>query len=164
MQLQGFSMLRRFFKNSKGSTLIELLIATMVVGLMLTAIAISLTYSIQREAMSRYKDAATSLAIEITEFLMVRRAQLGWNGFTDSSIGYPSGTYCFTPATPPTLVPRGGYACPVVTRMGMSFVPEVAITTLASTKLSAIITISWDGGGATANTYQLTQDYYEREY
>jgi len=157
-------MLRRFLKNSKGSTLIELLIATMVVGLMLTAIAISLTYSIQREAMSRYKDAATSLAIEITEYLMVRRAQLGWNGFTNSSIGYgSSGTYCFTATTSPTLVLSGGYGCSPVTRMGMTFVPEVAITTTPA-KMSALITISWDGGGATANTYQLTQDYYEREY
>ena len=64
-------------KSQRGNTLIELLIATFIVGMVLTGVAISLTYSIQREAISRYREGATSMAQEISNTLLERAQQGG---------------------------------------------------------------------------------------
>lgn len=150
-------------RRNDGNTLIELLVATVIVGVLLTGVAISLTYSIQREALNRYREGATSLAQEITEFIQLRRAQEGWDNFTTA---YPAGSYCYDPnAANPTLLPSGG-GCSAISRVGMDFEQDVAISWDASppNKITATISLTWDTGSSTPKTYELTQEYFQREF
>ncbi|MCA9372529.1 prepilin-type N-terminal cleavage/methylation domain-containing protein [Candidatus Woesebacteria bacterium] len=150
-------------KNQHGNTLIELLIATFIVGMVLTGVAISLTYSIQREAISRYREGATSMAQEISEYFLLERAQQGWRSFAD---GYSNGTYCYD-ASVPEVTPQTTYPsvqpCAVATTTGMDFSPSIEITKVSPSQLHADITISWEVD-TDVKTYVLKQDYFEREY
>lgn len=150
--------------SQRGNTLIELLIATFIVGMVLTGVAISLTYSIQREAISRYREGATSLAQEIAEYFLLERAQKGWQGFAD---GYSNGTYCYDATSVPEVTPQTTIPvvlpCAATTSTGMDFSPSIVITKTSSTQVHAEITISWEVD-TTAKTYVLNQDYFEREY
>lgn len=149
-------------KKQRGNTLIELLVATVIVGVMLTGIAISLTYSIQREAVNRYREGATSLAEEISEYILLKRAQESWSTFF---AGLSNGDYCYLSSSP-ALNPLVGTSCAPINKLGMDFTPTVLITKPlpgSPEKITAQITIEWEVD-AKAKTYILTQEYYEREY
>lgn len=156
-------------KKQRGNTLIELLVATVIVGVMLTGIAISLTYSIQREAVNRYREGATSLAEEISEYILLKRAQESWPTFF---AGLNDATdYCYSAGS---LAIRLGASCAPINKLGMDFTPTVLITKQVAVpavpgtpaipeKITAEITIEWEVDGRDKN-YVLTQEYYEREY
>ena len=145
--------------KQRGNTLIELLLATVIVGVMLTGVAISLTYSIQREALSRYREGATDLAAEISEYFLLRRAQQNWRGFYDN---LSNSSYCYNPVNPPSIT--AGASCAGISRLGMDFDSEITITkTGGPEKISALITITWNVDGED-RTYELVQEYYEREF
>ncbi len=152
-------------KKQRGNTLIELLVATVIVGVMLTGIAISLTYSIQREAVNRYREGATSLAEEISEYILLKRAQESWPTFFAGLNDLTN--YCYFPADPPTFTePLPGSSCATINKLGMDFTPTVLITKPPAgspEKITAKITIEWEVDAKT-KTYVLTQEYYEREY
>lgn len=150
-------------KKQRGNTLIELLVATVIVGVMLTGIAISLTYSIQREAVNRYREGATGLAEEISEYILLKRAQESWPTFFAGLNDLTN--YCYS-ASPTALNSSGGSSCTPINKLGMDFTPTVLITKPPAgspEKITAKITIEWEVDAKT-KTYVLTQEYYEREY
>lgn len=149
--------------NQRGNTLIELLLATVIVGVVLTGVAISLTYSIQREALNRYREGATGLAQEVSEYLLLLRAQNNWQAFY---AGVQDNTdYCYSDN--PVGITLGS-GCPVITRLGMDFtaafsIDKPAVVPPTPEKVTANITITWEVD-SDPKTYELTQEYYEREY
>lgn len=151
-----------------GNTLIELLIATVIVGLVLTAVAMTMMYSIQREATNRYREYATQLAVETNEFLYLRRAILGWQGFRDTyTPGGATTTYCFhypDLSTDPQLA--GGACTPTeyMNQYNIPFATDVEIVQDDATKLTATITVRANVGDPNEFTYEVTQYYTEREY
>jgi len=151
--------------KQRGNTLIELLLATVIVGVVLTGVAISLTYSIQREALNRYREGATGLAQEVSEYLLLLRAQNNWQAFY---AGVQNGAdYCYIDSPTAGIALAGG-VCPVMTRLGMDFTAAFSIdkpTVVPPTpeKVTANITITWEVD-SDPKTYELTQEYYEREY
>ncbi len=64
-----------------GSTILEVLVATLVVGTMLTAIAASLTHSIKNSAEAEYRKVATRLAQESLEIFRKEKYIRTWSAF-----------------------------------------------------------------------------------
>jgi type II secretory pathway pseudopilin PulG len=79
-------------KNHAGSSLIEIVIAIGVVGLVLTGIIASLTFSVKSTSESKYRSLATAKAQEVIELFRRERGRLGWNEF-NSIVSHDS--YCF---------------------------------------------------------------------
>lgn len=67
--------------SRKGSTILEVLVATLVVGTMLTAIAASLTHSIKNSAEAEYRKVATRLAQESLEIFRKEKYIRTWTAF-----------------------------------------------------------------------------------
>jgi len=78
--------------SSEGSSLIEILIATVVVGLVVTAIAVGMSHSVRNTAQSRYREVATKLAQDAQESFRRERNRLGWSQFVAV---FDNPVYCF---------------------------------------------------------------------
>lgn len=76
----------------QGSSFVEVIVATAVVGVVLTSIVMVLTYSIQLSSQARYRSLATRKAQETLDMLMRERVVLGWDGLI--SVLSETGTYC----------------------------------------------------------------------
>jgi type II secretory pathway pseudopilin PulG len=70
-------LLKPNLKQQRGSTIIELLIAVMIVGLIITAIANAVTYSIKNTGESRFRQVATTLGQEVFEFTRSEKNRMG---------------------------------------------------------------------------------------
>lgn len=67
--------------GESGSTLIEIVVATAIVGSILTAIALSLTYTIKLNLQSQARALALKKAQETIDLFRRERTVLGWNNF-----------------------------------------------------------------------------------
>jgi len=83
----------KFQNKSKqlGSSMIEILIATGVVGLVMTAVAASLVLSVKNSSISKYKVLAATRAQEAMEVFRRERVLLGWTQFYET---LSESTYC----------------------------------------------------------------------
>ena len=81
------------FKQQTGSTLIELIIAVMVVGLVITAVANTATHSVKNSGEARYKQVATALGQEAIEFIRGEKNRLGLINLKNNLI---TADYCFS--------------------------------------------------------------------
>lgn len=81
-------------KKQTGSSLIEILIATGVVGLVMTAVAAGLVLSVKNSSISKYKVIATTRAQEAMEVFRRERTLLGWTQFKEVLSDNVEGTYC----------------------------------------------------------------------
>jgi len=70
--------------HQAGQSIIEVLIATLVVGLVLTAIASSLTFSIKNTAQTKQRELASNYAQEGLEVFRRERNLQGWTSFTEA--------------------------------------------------------------------------------
>lgn len=80
--------------NQRGAALIELIISVLVVGLVLTAVATTITYSIRVTSAARKQDLANSIAQDAIEALHRERALAGWNTFYAHFVAAGPGLYC----------------------------------------------------------------------
>lgn len=115
----------RKIKNKKGSTIIELLISLVIVGLVVTAVATSATYSIKNTGEAKNRQFATSLAQQVVEKSRVEKNSMGFPNFKNA-VG--ANTYCFdtipsdfTPASLATLTLNGCNVGEVVAAGGIDF-------------------------------------------
>jgi len=67
--------------SQRGAALVELIISILIVGLVLTALASTLTYSISVTSAARKQDIATGLAQDGIETIHKLRATAGWSAF-----------------------------------------------------------------------------------
>lgn len=135
-------MSAKYRKNQTGSTLIELLIATLVTGSVLVAVAINMMSSIQRTAHARYTDIATTLAQESLEALLRDRAKLGWDGFLAT---YPAGNYCLIEADNAQSAIAPGPCAAEVTKNQQVFTRTINLTR-AGQVLTARVEVGWEMG------------------
>jgi len=142
--------------GQKGSTIIELLIALMVVGLVVTAVAAAGTYSIKNTGEARFRQVATTLGQEVIEKSKNEKSRLGFINFINV-VG--DNTYCFdtVPADFETSLPASGTCASddVVSLAGSDFIREVVFTT-SVTEVNVEVNISWDDSGS-PRTVQLVQ-------
>jgi prepilin-type N-terminal cleavage/methylation domain-containing protein len=77
---------------SRGSTLIEVLVAILIMAIVLTGLSAALTYSLKNSAQADYRQVATRHAQDVIEILRKERSELGWTAFESSFNG--GNTYC----------------------------------------------------------------------
>lgn len=142
----------------RGSTLIELLIATMIVGTIVTAVAAGVTNSVKNNAEARYREIATVLAQQGMETLRTERGSLGWVTFHDM---ITDGTFCM-PAGMTSLsdLSTDSQEC-VVTESNLDFNRQVELskTSGASPEVTAIITVGWERKSGETSDVTVTQTF-----
>lgn len=125
--------------STAGNSVIEVLVATAVVGIILTALAASMSSSIQNSAEAQYRETGTSLGQDIMETLRKDKNILSWSVFYDTPA---NGTYCVP--TNFTSVATGSLSsvtlanigsCPYVVRNNVNYYR--AITKTSSTDNTA---------------------------
>lgn len=140
-------MLKFAEKNSRvGQTIIEVLIAVAVVGVVLTAVASALTQSVKNTVESKYKSVATNRAQEVLEIFRRERFNLGWESF---QVALSDGAYCYNslPTTSQEFVDSATGTCvdgEIVS--GVSMKREVTITSPTSVELQVEVAVSWTDG------------------
>ena len=86
-------MLANFkFRKQKGQSLIELILVTVVVASVLTALAASMSMSAKNTNENKKLSIATSLVQEALEVFHRERYALGWDTFETTLV---NGVYCF---------------------------------------------------------------------
>ncbi|NCN87732.1 MAG: hypothetical protein COZ34_04575 [Candidatus Pacebacteria bacterium CG_4_10_14_3_um_filter_34_15] len=163
-------MTLKLIKNQNGSTIIELLISLMVVGLVVTAVAVASTYSIKNTGEARFRQAASTLAQEVVEKSRSEKTRLGFVSF-NSAVG--SNTYCFDtiPAAFDNSDPDDDYSMPApgacstgetISLAGSEFTREVVFDTSA-TSIIVEVNVSWSDSGNIRNI-QIIQEFYPANY
>ena len=154
---------RRSFFYQSGQSILEVLIAIMVVGMVMVAIASVLTLSIKNTAESRYRNVATTEAQQAIEVFRREKVRLGWNAFKTAAIG---GEYCWNslPAGNDELADflglNVGECQEGYTVGGTEFTRNVEILQTAD-EVVVIITVSWVDGDLDR---EVVQEQEFREY
>lgn len=143
-------------KNQQGFTLIEILIAIVVVGLVLTAVTSALSVSIKNSAEARYRARATTLSQEVSEALLRELSLLGWGEFVAffPTAATPT-TYCLQAAPSVgqlrSMIRRACTNTEKINEAGVSFTREIYVSKLVAdpTEISIEITTRWTDGSRT---------------
>lgn len=146
--------------SSRGSTLIEVLVATTVVVFALTALMSSLTLSIKSTAENKYRSYATSLAQEAIEVHRRERALLGWQAFYSA---IDDGVYCYNilPSTSEEFVLKlPGTCTDRFSQVGTDFSRSITITK-GPDSVTANSVVDWFDG---ENLRTVTLEQVFREY
>lgn len=69
-------------KGNTGFTLVEVLVAVVIVGLVLTAIAAAISFSVKNSSQADYRQVATRYAQDAIDIIRQKRATDGWSTFT----------------------------------------------------------------------------------
>jgi type II secretory pathway pseudopilin PulG len=150
-------MKRRAAQSQAGSTIIEVLIATLVVSMVMTAVAAVMTVSVKNTGQLRYRAAASSQAQSALEIFRRERNLLGWESFYAET---PGGTYCLNtlPANTAAYVALNLGSCSgTYSHIGNNFERE-AIVTKGATDVRVVIVVTWSDGTRTpAPEVRLTQ-------
>lgn len=142
-------------RNNAGQTIIEIIIATAVVAIVMTALMMGLTYSIKNSSQARYKSLANQLAEEGMEFFRQQRALIGWEEFNAT---LAANDYCVEEDVPETLSGLSTASeCEGITSVGTSF-ERRALVTKPGDKVRVELTVSWVDGVDTRQV-ELTQEF-----
>lgn len=147
----------------QGQSIIEVLIATAVVGLVLTSVVVGLTYSIKNTAISTAKTLATKLAQEGMEVYRRERDILGWERFLEAvQSGSGQQTYCLNELPANTqafmdMVPDSD-GCNGELLADQPFTREVLVDTFSSEEVRVEVVVIWQDG-ATERTVEVVQRF-----
>ncbi|HEX7017378.1 MAG TPA: hypothetical protein VF209_00515 [Patescibacteria group bacterium] len=134
--------------SQRGQSIIEVLIATLVVGLVMVAIAAVLTMSVKNTAEGRYRNVATSEGQQVLEIFRRERVRLGWSAFQTALIG---GEYCLNslPAADDeladTLAQNIGVCEESYELGGTAFTRDVLVQKTAD-EVVVVVTVGWLDG------------------
>ncbi|MFZ5437562.1 MAG: type IV pilus modification PilV family protein [Patescibacteria group bacterium] len=138
--------LKKFF-SQKGSSLIEIIVATGVMALVLTTIVAGLTLSLKTNAESEYRSQAVKRAQEAMEIFRRERTLLGWEAFINTFRGNP--VYCFKDLPAPFGAFTSG-ACgsdDTIVISGQEFIREATVTVDETDpnnpQVRVVMTMSW---------------------
>lgn len=130
-------------KAQRGSGMIEILIATAVVGLVMTAVAAGLILSIKNSAVSKNKIFASTRAQEAMEVFRRERVLLGWSQFQDAA---NTDTYCLNdlPADSAAFIAMPGGTCTgVLQTLNGDFIREAVVNVVSADQVNVEIIVSW---------------------
>lgn len=144
--------LRRFKRHgfSVGSSLVEIVVATGVMALVLTAIVAGLTLSLKTSAESEYRVQATKRAQEAMEVFRRERTLLGWDEFTSNFTN--GATYCLQELPAPREVFEDGECSSeqslVVSGLDLYREAEVSFRNFGGDdpELVVTVTVVWNDG------------------
>lgn len=142
--------------------MIEILIATGVVGLVMTAVASGLVLSVKNSSISKYKVLASTRAQEAMEVFRREKVLLGWSQFYDV---LSTSTYCLNSLASDSaqfkVMPTGG--CSEDAKIaGTSFVREGLVNIINADQIRVEIVVSWVDGNVPRST-NLIQEFKRYE-
>lgn len=148
-------------KNKTGSTLIEVLVAIVVVGLVLTGIMLSITYSVKNSAEARYREVASQLAQDGMEVVKLRREIDPWSTF----FGYASTSsrrYICSDTTILTTTTTCSFQ-----NGNKQYTRYVVLTRTAATvsdpaTVQAKVTVEWNSDSNQLQNVEIFQEFRER--
>lgn len=138
--------LPKWLRSQTGSGIIEVIIATLVVSLVLTAVAATLTVSVKNTAQSRYQEVARSRAQAGLEVFRRERNTLGWQSFR-SALG--TGTYCLNnlPANSSAFTTMSSSQCSTgVSLIGTEFRRNAVVTVVNPNEVKVDLAVTWIDG------------------
>jgi type II secretory pathway pseudopilin PulG len=143
-------------KSSSGQSIIEVIIATLIVGVVLTAIASGLTLSIKNTAQTQLRELSTNFAQEGLEVFRRERSMLGWTSFAEA---LDNNDYCLNTlpqdsaefATMPTGECSTGTAI-----AGTTLTRNATVTVLSADSIQVHVTVEWQEAERT-NTVEVYQ-------
>jgi Tfp pilus assembly protein PilV len=141
--------------RNSGSTLLEVLVAVMITGLVLTAVMLTLTFSIKNSADSRYRIVASQLAQEGLEVVKLQREMRGWGAFTTA---YPTSSYCAPVGTITLTTSCSAYSDPGTKK---SFVRTIQITQ-GTNEATATVRVDWVSDSGTGQSVEVKQELKKR--
>lgn len=149
---------KKTIKNQRGSSIIELLIATMIVGSLVTAMAVGMTYTIKNSSEVRYRDASSVLAQDGIEYFRKERDVRGWDVFFNKIEN--GKTMCIN--TFPSAITSATFgACgsnSTFTVSNIAYKREAKFTKNTSNGSVKIeVTVTWNVGGSDQHHTTVTQ-------
>lgn len=139
----------------RGSSLIEIVVATGVMALVLTAIVAGMTLSIKTNADSEYRSQAVKRAQEAVEVFRRERALLGWDVFASELTD--GGIYCLqTLPAPKTAFTLGECESDQsIVIGGQEFyrqaVVDLDVADPTDAKAQVTVTMTWNSGSGERN-------------
>ena len=135
---------RTDFKRQSGQSLIESLIALVIVALVLTSLVVAVLVAIKSSQFSKHKTQATFLSQEGIEWLRAMRQGLGWGRF--NSAASLSGTeYCLQNLELEELLIPG--ECSDTAVIDNLYTRSVTLTTnLADPEVTVLVNVAWFEG------------------
>jgi len=151
-------------RDQSGQTIIEVMIATLVVGMVLTAVAATLTVSVKNTAQSRYQEVARAQAQSGLELFRRERTKLGWQEFQNV---INNGTYCLNvlPADSTAFAAMSPTPCSSgVAVIGTDFTRDATVTVVSADEVKVEMSVKWVDGVINKEV-KLTQVFqrYENE-
>jgi len=135
-------------KAQLGFSMIEILVASLVVGLVLTAISSALIASTHNLAQARYEAAASKEAKKAMEVFVREKVLLGWTRFADAAD--TAATYCLNtlPLTSADFRVMSEGTCLTETYevAGEAFRREVGVQVVSGDEIKVTVTVSWQDG------------------
>lgn len=132
---------------SSGQTIIEVLIATVVVAVVMTAIAATLTSSLRNTTESRFRSFASTYAQEAMEIFIRERTILGWQQFSEVVAG---GVFCLNtlPVNTTEFTAMTTGECTSGTPLsGTEFVREADVVVVSADEVEITISVEWVDNG-----------------
>lgn len=125
-----------------GSSLVEVILITMVVATVLTAIAASVSMSAKNTSENKKRSMATSFAQETLEMFHRERYTLGWGSFQSA---LSSGTYCFNtlPADSASFIVISLGPCDEGSVIVDTTYKREAILTISADKIKVESMVTW---------------------
>ncbi len=130
-------------KHQLGQTIVEVLIAAGVVGVVLTGIAAGLSYSIKNSSDARYRAFATTYAQDAIEVFRREKTLLGWEAFYDA---IATGVYCANDLPENTtefLALQPGTCAAGVATFGVEFTRTVDVVVVSPTEIQVTSVVNW---------------------
>jgi len=134
-------------RNQQGSGLIEIIVATGVMALVLTAIIAGLTLSLRTSSETEYRSQSVKRAQEAMEVFRRERTLRGWEAFVDSV--KVDSTYCMStlPAPQATWDPGACGTTETFVISGQEFIREAQVvvdeTVPTDVQVRVKIIVSW---------------------
>ncbi|NCN87589.1 MAG: type II secretion system protein [Candidatus Pacebacteria bacterium] len=149
-------------KSQTGSGMIEILIATGVVGLVMTAVASGFVLSVKNSAISKYRVLSATRAQEAMEVFRREKVILGWSQFYET---LTASTYCLD-----TLASNSAQFKEMVVGAcdddsviaGTSFTREALVDITSPTEIRVEILVEWLDGDVLRSS-NLIQEFKEYE-
>lgn len=155
--------MRHIRQAEAGQSIIEVLIATLVVGMVMVGLAAIMTMSVKNNAEGKFRNVATFQGQQAMEIFRRERVRRGWDGFTTEALG---GQYCFDtlPLTSDDLSDwltlRSGECTEGYALAGATFTRDVTIQQTPG-EVVVIIVVGWMDGNQ-PRSVTLEQEF--REY
>ena len=142
--------------DQTGQSIIEVLIATGVVALVMTAMMAAMTLSLQNSSQARYRSLATKLGQEGVESFRQFRDSMGWEAFYSVINSQGTGTYCLNslPTSEEQLSSLDSGECEEygISRTGINFKREGYIRIVDPDKIELEVNVFWLDGTKEKNT------------